>query len=86
MPATLPSPAQMLATADQWQRQAKRKVRERWQPFGELAKKLHADGWKATEAARRCVDAGWVAEEDHSAFYRWLCRQYEILDAGGSLS
>jgi hypothetical protein len=86
MPAAPPSPAEMLAAAAQWQRRASRRSHGRWKPFIPLVVQLHKDKWSAKEAADRCRDENWVDPCDYKTFHRWICRQYETLDAGGTLS
>jgi hypothetical protein len=86
MPIAPPSSAAMLAAASKWQRQAKRRSHRRWKPFIPLIEKLYAEKWSAKEAADRCRDEKWVDPCDYKAFHRWINRQYETLDAGGTLS
>ena len=86
MPAVAPpDSATMLAAAADWQRRPGRKATAARQPFIPLVEKLYDAGWKRTEVSRRCVDQGWVAEADFSGFYRWVCRQYDKLEAGQTL-
>jgi hypothetical protein len=86
MTAAPPSPAEMLAAASKWKRRAKRRSQDKWRPFIPLAEKLYAEGWSAKEAADQCLSEKWIASTDYQAFHRWLCRQFETLRAGGTLT
>lgn len=81
-----PSPTEMLAAASKWKRRAKRRSQKRWRAFIPLAEKLYAEGWKAKEATDRCLSENWITSDDYQAFYRWLCRQFETLEEGGTLT